>query len=395
MTDRVLHLVKNFSSPSQTFIYDLISRMVSDLPDQRQIVGFYGRRMSATERSCCEVSYIGKRRDIYGRLIRVIRYRNDVSSERNVYLDRLISSYAPEVIHAHFAWTVWDLLIPFSKAYELNIPVLVSVHGSDILQTAKKSEERRASLISFSKSNRVLFTVANDFMGTELLSLGVDNSKVLKIPPSISDLFKKNKSVFDERSDSAPFRIACVGRLITWKGQRYLIEALADLITIQNIDSELTLIGDGAERQNLEALVKDLGLEHRVHFTGFVKHRDISRLLSEHDVYVQPSIFDAATGQCEAFGVAILEAIGCGLPVVVTNTGGMPDVIGAEREFAKLVPHSDHSALSRALKSIHVSKVHTMANDAYSKERLDLFSSERQINSIQAAYRALIKGKEA
>jgi len=386
MVERILHVVKNFSPPSQTFIYDLVSRLERPEFAQEQVVAYYGRRFLKEARPFGKVVSIAKHRGFYGRFTRLIRFGGSVERERSAHLAQLIDRYNPQVIHAHFAWSLWDVVIPCALKHELNTPVLVSVHGTDILMSAKGSAAKRRALVEFSIDHIVLFAAANDFMARELEALGISRNKVIKIPNCIVESFASAEQVLKPRLTSKRLRVACVARLVACKGQRFLIQACADLWFKHRVDSEITLIGDGAERGSLELLVKKLEVEDRVHFLGFIGHEKVAGVLRENDLYVQPSILDPATGQCEAFGIAILEAISCGLPVIVTNSGGMPEVVGSENKFAKIVAPADSIALAYVIEEMYRSKVYTMDNSEYARERLGAFSNDQQMQRVQDAY---------
>lgn len=393
MSDLVLHLVKDFSPPSQTFIYDLVHSLEENSSSPLHVVGYYRKRLLADQRRCREVVSLAKRRDILGRIVRLFRFSGDASKEISSNLHVLIQNLNPQVIHAHFAWTVWDLLIPYSQFYHLEIPILVSIHGTDLLKTAKQSEAKRVSLIDFSENFNTRFAVVSDFMVNELVNIGVPKKKIHKVRNSISNHFLSKDRIHITENSSAnrdPYRIVCTGRLVNWKGQYYLIKAVSQLINKAKIHCTLTLIGDGPERKRLEMLARNLQIGDFVHFKGFVDHAKMPTILSSQNVYVQPSIYDEATGQCEAFGISILEAISCGLPVIASRSGGIPDVIGEENEYIRLVKPADADELYSALLDFYRSKGSRKDNSAYIKERLNSFSKEKQRNEVLSAYASLL-----
>jgi glycosyltransferase involved in cell wall biosynthesis len=108
-----------------------------------------------------------------------------------------------------------------------------------------------------------------------------------------------------------------VGRLVGWKGVQVVVNALAGLPD----KLHYLIVGTGPELENLKAQVKQLGLGARVHFAGRVVNAELPRLLSQCDVYVQPSVGE------EAFGISVVEAMACGLPVLASNNGGLPEIV--------------------------------------------------------------------
>jgi glycosyltransferase involved in cell wall biosynthesis len=116
-----------------------------------------------------------------------------------------------------------------------------------------------------------------------------------------------------------------VGRLERWKGVRETLRAFAQ-IAGQFPDAHLTIIGDGTERESLQALARDLAFGERIRFTGMLAPDDVREQLQKSDVFLQHSLADA-NGWVEGFGVSVAEASAMELPVVATNTGGIPDQV--------------------------------------------------------------------
>lgn len=140
-------------------------------------------------------------------------------------------------------------------------------------------------------------------------------------------------------------QILFVGRLIPWKGVKYLISAMEKVI--KNIpDSCLVIIGDGPERSSLEELCKKLHLSDYCQFLGFVDQTDLFSYYQNSAVFVLSSIM--YNSQTEGLGVVLLEAMASGLPVIGSYVGGIPDII-QDGVNGLLVPPEDPDALSDAI----------------------------------------------
>jgi len=144
-------------------------------------------------------------------------------------------------------------------------------------------------------------------------------------------------------TSSSTFRIVTVGRLHSCKGHDDLIKAV-NVLTSRGHNLRLTLIGDGPQRQELEALVEQLGISEKVTFTGSVAERVVKEYLEKADVFVGAS-------HEEPLGVVYMEAMALGLPTIGTAAGGVPEIIESEVN-GLLVPPRDHKALSEALERI-------------------------------------------
>lgn len=124
------------------------------------------------------------------------------------------------------------------------------------------------------------------------------------------------------RPEAGPLRILCVSRLIERKGQRHLIDAVKRL-TDEGIDVNVELVGTGDAREANETQVARLGLANRISFLGYVPRETIALHYATAHVFVLPSYN-------EGMSVALLEAMASGLAVVVTPTGGTPELVEPE-----------------------------------------------------------------
>jgi len=132
--------------------------------------------------------------------------------------------------------------------------------------------------------------------------------------------------------------IGTVGRLSIEKGQRYLVEAAAQLLH-EFRDVRIVLLGEGRERANLEAQIAELGLGDFIQLVGFKKN--IAPWYKALDVLVNCSL-------TEGIPNAILEALAAGTPVVATAVGGVPELI-KDRETGVLLPPANSAAMARGL----------------------------------------------
>ncbi|MBN1484754.1 MAG: glycosyltransferase family 4 protein [Chloroflexia bacterium] len=130
------------------------------------------------------------------------------------------------------------------------------------------------------------------------------------------------------------------GRLIPWKGAQYAIRALAQVPA-----AVLVLAGDGHYRPTLEALARELELEQRVRFLGNVPHQELPVLMSSSDLLLATSFAS------ETFGIALVEAQSCKLPVVASRFGGFVEVV-QHGETGLLVPPQDPVALAEAVRQL-------------------------------------------
>lgn len=131
--------------------------------------------------------------------------------------------------------------------------------------------------------------------------------------------------------------VSAMDRAHPFKGVDILVRAMVDLPE----DVHALLVGEGDRRADYQALAKDLGLAHRVHFSGRLEPAKLVKALRSMDVFAFPS-----TSTAEAFGLAVLEAMSCGVPVVASD---LPGVRRVADQAGLLVLPGNQSSLSQAL----------------------------------------------
>jgi len=134
-------------------------------------------------------------------------------------------------------------------------------------------------------------------------------------------------------------RILVPRRLFPKNGVEYLIRALP-LAVRDEPGVQAILVGDGPERERLEALARELGVADRVRFLGGRPHGQMPGLLSSGEVAVFPSLMEATS-------VAALECMACGVPVVASRVGGLPEIV--DREVGRLAEPADPESLAHAI----------------------------------------------
>lgn len=192
------------------------------------------------------------------------------------------------------------------------------------------------------------------------------------ITAAISDveLRPMEQSVLDTRlahirNHTVKIKIATSGGLVAYKGQQFVIQALAKLKEEGNTNFEYHLAGSGDD-ETLRNLAKELGVENQVIFEGRLAHEQMFPWLDEMDLYIQPSLQ-------EGLPRAVMEAMSRGLPALGARTGGIPELLGEEYIF----PRKGVDAIARMLPAISSEEMERMAArnferaKDYQKETLD------------------------
>lgn len=363
----ILHAVIEFSKSAETFIYDLLTGLEND-GQYKNIVLTYNRTL-LNERPFPDV-------------VTIKRFAPRHWQQPAIH--QVISRLEPALIHGHFAPTI-RLVDNMRRLWGINIPAIISTHGYDVMTLAVYDEELQRLVRWAAKESNILFTVPSEFLRPTLESLGVDRRQIMIHSNTFNTAFSNQRKIEYYNSGTRTLKLICNGRLVPFKGHCYVLRAIA-IVANEIPGITLTLLSDGPERDNLTRLAGELGILDRIIFKGRVPHTSIPSILQQHDLFIHPSIKDPETGQEETFGVAILEAIASGLPVIASSSGGIPEVIGDGSPNHRLVSPEDADAIAAAILSMQREKCLSGIDESYRTERLSTFSQTSNIRRMTKAY---------
>jgi glycosyltransferase involved in cell wall biosynthesis len=259
---------------------------------------------------------------------------------------RKFKAEGASLIHAHFGQ---DGVLAWPYACGLKVPLVVTLHGHDVNVRAecyrsgkygfwqKRYPERFATL---TRQRNVHFIAVSKALRQAAIDYGVPDDRIVTCYTGIDvRQFQPSPKPITER----PRRVLFVGRLVEVKGCAYLIQAFREVAGCIP-DAELVIIGDGPLKGVLEALAGKL--EVQVRFLGAVTPDVVKRHLNEARAFCLPSI-TAPNGDFESFGMVLLEAQACGVPVVTSALGGMEGVADGVTGFT--FPEKDVGALARRI----------------------------------------------
>ena len=367
--DRILlHFVTVFSAPSETFIYDLITRLEEEDSCDNFVLFEYAE--------LADVRPFPKGLQVAWR-----GYSPEVG--REIYR-HILNRLRPDAVIAHFAINehrLHERIAPLG----IEVPTIAMCHGIDVFNAKRPGPYREHVVGYFAQRPDTAFTVVSDYLRSELEGSGVDPTRITLLPNAVSPTFFAHRKTKDFYDGTRTLRILSIGRLIPWKGHADLLKALAKFRKSAIRDVHLTIVyGNGDDLLiNLRQLVSDLDLDDAVTFEPFVNFAERPDYLAQFDMYVHPSTYtDDEMRKTETFGVALLEAITAGLPIITTNAGGLPEVVGDQGRFAKIVPHGNSDALARAMTEMWRDRTAFADNENYARDRLKMYSGARQIESL-------------
>ena len=241
------------------------------------------------------------------------------------------NGWRPDIIHGHFYLSGLAAVI---LGKMLKIPVVMSEHWSAFPLGTLRSINRLEARFVLNRVNIIL--PVSDDLKNSIQSYGIKN-KFKVIPNPINTAIFKPASNPNRNNEKK--RILTVARLAPVKGIDYLIRAIKKLI-IERQDFVLDIIGDGPNRPEYEKLTRNEGLDQIIKFHGLKTKSEVAQFMIQCDFYVQVSLY-------ETFGVAFIEAMSCGKPVVATDLPATRDKINANSGI--LVPPGNEAALANAL----------------------------------------------
>ncbi|HAC24439.1 MAG TPA: N-acetyl-alpha-D-glucosaminyl L-malate synthase BshA [Cytophagales bacterium] len=233
-----------------------------------------------------------------------------VSVVKDEKLDLLHVHYA--IPHASAAYMAKQIL----KTESIYIPVVTTLHGTDITLVGKDASYEPVVTFSINQSDGVT-AVSEDLRKETYASFRITND--IEVIPNFIDLekFKKQKKDHFKKA-ICPNGEALVVHISNFRKVKRIGDVMSVFYNIQQeIPAKLLMIGDGPERAKAEKQARELGIHDDVRFLG--KLEAVEEVLSVADLFLMPS-------EKESFGLAALEAMACEVPVISSNTGGLPEL---------------------------------------------------------------------
>ncbi len=371
----ILHFVSVFSAPSETFIYDLLNRLQSQTSHDNFIL--FEHQKLPLERPFDNNIYVP-----WG------DFKPEVRDQIYKFIFQVLS---PDLIIAHFALNEWKLnkrIAPLG----INVPTLSMTHGIDVFSLKSEDEYNNYIINDFSTRNDAHFTAVSNYLYDELNSQGVPKNKITKIYNTANPKFFKFRKTTGFYDYKRELKILSIGRCIDWKGHTDLLFGFSFFLKNICPNASLTIVyGNGVDNlTEVKSTIEKLSLEKSVSLEGFIDFSKDEGYISNFDIYIQASKYtNDNLRKSETFGVAALEAILSGLPVIVTDAGGLPEVVGKSGQYTKIVSHQNGMAIGQALEEFYKAPSTFSDNLEYAKQRMAYFSEEKQTRALNKQINAL------
>lgn len=247
-----------------------------------------------------------------------------------------LAALEPDLLHAHYA-TSYGLL----GALSTHRPLMISAWGADVFDFPRRSF-LHSMLLKYNLRHADVIASTSHIMKAEVQKY---TDREVQVTPFGVDTTMFSPALGGERNGPDGLTIGLVKKFEEKYGIRVLISAF-ELLARRHPKLRLMIAGGGDQRPLMESIVDRLGLQSRVRLMPPVSHVRVPDLLHSIDIFAVPSVADS-----ESFGVAAIEASACGLPVVASRIGGLPEVV-IDEETGILVPPGDPAALAGALERL-------------------------------------------
>jgi len=262
-----------------------------------------------------------------------------------VRMHEVVRAHGLDLLHVHYAiphatsaWIAKEMLVDTRP----DIKILTTLHGTDITIVGQEPSFHAITKFSIEKSDGI--TAVSRYLQAETKhAFGCVGCNIQVIPnfvdPEVYDRSRYDRTIATELDG---------GRKVLMHVSNFrAVKRVQDVVAVfarvnEEIPSVLVMVGDGPDRVRAEREARDLGVERSVHFLG--KLESVAPLLAGADLFLLPS----AT---ESFGLSALEALASGVPVIGSNTGGLPEVV-RPGETGALCPVGDVEAMAEAAKAI-------------------------------------------
>ncbi|AEW86244.1 N-acetyl-alpha-D-glucosaminyl L-malate synthase BshA [Flavobacterium columnare NBRC 100251 = ATCC 23463] len=298
----------------------------------------------------------------------------------------MVKLYKIDVLHVHYAIPhayAGYMAKQILKEEGINLPMVTTLHGTDITLVGNHPYYKPAVTFSINKSD-VVTSVSKSLKEDTLKYFDV--TKEIKVVPNFIEIEETEAhNLICKRSVMATPEEKIITHISNFRKVKKIPDVVKVFFKIQEkIPAKLMMVGDGPEKEKAEWLCRELGIEEKVIFFG--NSHEISQILCYSDLFLLPS-------DTESFGLAALEAMANKVPVISSNSGGLPEVnINGVSGFLSSVGDVDDMA-QNALKILSNDDIlNEFKRKAF--ETAKLFSVENIVPIYENIYKEIINSKE-
>lgn len=316
-----------------------------------------------------------KRTPVPGRFIS-IRVLKKISEKIGLELfKKYIEDHGfPDLIHAHNVVCAGFLASAIKKKF--GIPFVLTEHSSAFIRGTIRKNEKKIIKKCLMESDH-LSAVSSTFVSFLNSYFQLSHLQFSLLPNLLEDFFSCD-SKRQEKKQITPFVFLTIGSLDQNKNHSLLIQAFAKFF--KDKPARLRIGGSGNLRVYLEKLTQELGVKEKVDFLGHLSREQVKSEMENADCFVLSSVV-------ETFGVVLIEALACGLPLISTSSGGPADIINESNGI--LVEYNDVQALGNAMTIIFENEKF-YSSDRLREDAITRFGEEAFISRISTIYHSVL-----
>ena len=296
----------------------------------------------------------------------------------------VIKTYHIDILHVHYAIPhayAGYMAKQMLKREGIEVPMVTTLHGTDITLVGNHPTYKEAVTFSINESD-IVTSVSESLKQDTLRLFRID--KNIKVIPNFTNIKKSKETSPCKRTVMAKPEELIVTHISNFRKVKRIDDVVRIFYGIQQkLPAKLIMVGDGPEREIADQLCKDLGIKSKVLFLGNTS--DIDRILCFTDLFLLPSA-------SESFGLSALEAMAAGVPVVSSNTGGLPEV-NEEGVSGYLCPIGDVKAMAEKAIYILEDKTRLAQFKQNARKVAERFDEDRIVPMYEALYYSAIDNK--
>ena len=296
----------------------------------------------------------------------------------------VIKTYHIDILHVHYAIPhayAGYMAKQMLKREGIEVPMVTTLHGTDITLVGNHPTYKEAVTFSINESD-IVTSVSESLKQDTLRLFRID--KYIKVIPNFTNIKKSKETSPCKRTVMAKPEELIVTHISNFRKVKRIDDVVRIFYGIQQkLPAKLIMVGDGPEREIADQLCKDLGIKSKVLFLGNTS--DIDRILCFTDLFLLPSA-------SESFGLSALEAMAAGVPVVSSNTGGLPEV-NEEGVSGYLCPIGDVKAMAEKAIYILEDKTRLAQFKQNARKVAERFDEDKIVPMYEALYYSAIDNK--
>jgi L-malate glycosyltransferase len=301
-----------------------------------------------------------------------------------VALHEVSQTHGLDLVHMHYAiphaasaWIAREMLdgAPGPK-------IVTTLHGTDITLVGQHPSFKSITRFSILRSDGL--SAVSEYLKTETeRNFQVPGERIEVIPNFVDTARYRPGLEPCHRSTLAPGGEKILMHVSNFRAVKRVEDVVSAFARVARaLPARLVMVGDGPDRPRAQQRAVELGVADQVLFLG--KHAAVEELLSCADLFLLPS-------ESESFGLAALEAMACGVPVVATNVGGLPEVV--DPAAGALLPLGDAEGMGEAaLEILSDPERHRRVSEAARAVAVERFSAERVVPVYEGWYRRIVAG---